>query len=613
MTTRRSARPSTRLFSALPLMALPLMALSLLAAPASAYEEADWADAMGAGAQAAAKAPVAANAPLVEEAALPLDPRFSQERIRADVTFFADDLLLGRDTGSVGHEIAARYVAARFAGLGLTPMGDATARGRDWLQRITFQKTTRSDGPSGVDITGADGKVLSFAQGKESIVGISVTETALDVSAPLVFVGYGLENARYGLNDYAGLDVKGKIAVMLSGFPAGLPSEEAAHIGASKAEAAAAHGAIGVLTLGTHASMKVRPWARSLQYADTPRFNWVENAGAQAGKAHDNAAGIRASAMLDEAGAKALLAGAPQTLDQIRKLADQPWVAGKPLAVKGFAMQGTARIHGQFAATRVTSPNVAAMIPGSDPALRDQYVVLSGHIDHLGVDAPKPGEPADKDRIYNGAMDNAAGTSTLLEVARVMAQDVAAGHGPRRGVIFLVSTGEEKGLLGADYFARHPSVPVDRIVGNVDLDMPVLLYPFTDLIAFGADHSSLGKMVATSGAAMKVALSPDPMPTENIFVRSDHYMFVKQGVPAVFLATGYANGGAAKWTDFMARTYHKPNDDLSQPINWRAAARFAEVNWRITSAMADADTPPLWYKGDFFGDLFAPKAARATP
>jgi hypothetical protein len=612
MTTRRSS-PS------LPATCLPALALALLAAPVavSAHED-DWVDAMGAAAQSTAKTP-AADAPIIAEASLPLDPRFSADRIRADVGFFADDLLLGRDTGSIGHEIATRYVAARFTGLGLTPMGDVMPTGRSWLQRITFQKTRRAEGPSGVDITGPDGKTLSFAQGKDALVDISVTETALDVSAPLVFVGYGLENARYGLDDYRGLDVKGKIVVVLSGFPSGLPSEEAAHIGTTKGETAAAHGAIGILSLATNASLKVRPWERSLQYADTPRFNWVESTGPDAGKAHDNAGTLRASAALDDVAAKALLTGGPQSLEQIRAAADKPWVAGKPSAVRGFALKATARIRGNFAATRVTSPNVAAMIPGSDPALRDQYVVLSGHIDHLGVDPAKPGEPADpmdpantRDRIYNGAMDNAAGTATLLEVARVMQEEAKAGHGPRRSVIFLVSTGEEKGLLGADFFARHPAVPVDKIVGNVDLDMPVLLYPFTDLVAFGADHSSLGKIVSDAGKAMQVSLAPDPMPTETVFVRSDHYMFVRQGVPAVFLATGYANGGAAKWGDFFAHTYHKQGDDMSQAFDWRAGARFAEANWRITSAMANADTPPLWYKGDFFGDLFAPKAARAA-
>jgi len=567
---------------------LPLAAMALvLTAPVIAHE----AGAHGDGS-------VAAGA-FKTEAEIPLDARFSADRMRADVTFFADDLLGGRDTGSPGHEIAARYVAARFAGLGLTPLGDAGG----WLQRITLQKTSRADAPSGVTITGTNGRTASFAQGKEAIVALSARDPAIDVAAPLVFVGYGLENALLGLDDYAALDVKGKIVVMLAGFPAGLPSEEAAHAGATKAEVAARHGAIGVLTIATNASAKVRPWDRSLQYANTPRVNWV----GEDGKAHEGAAGLRASASLDDSAAAALFAGAKASYAHIRAEADKA-------APKGFALKTSARITGASAASRITSPNVVAMIPGSDPALKDQYVVLSGHIDHLGTAAPKAGEPADKDRIYNGALDNAAGTATLLEVARVMASEAAAdpAKAPRRSVIFLVSTGEEKGLIGADYFAQHPGVAKGKIVGNVDLDMPLLLYPFTDVIAFGADHSTLGRMVGDAVKAMGVSTEPDPMPTETIFVRSDHYMFVKQGVPAVFLATGYANGGAAKWDDFMKNAYHKSNDDLSLPINWRAGARFAEANWRITTAMANSDTPPQWYKGDFFGQTFAPGAATAT-
>lgn len=582
---------------------LPLAALAL-AMPLRAEEE-EWAEAMG---QAATQQPAATSARKAE-ADMPLDPRFSPDRVRADVTFFADDLLGGRDTGSVGHEIATRYVAARFAGLGLVPLGDAVngagnGKGAGWLQRITFQKTTRAEGDSGVVLTGPDGKAQTFAQGKDAIVGLSVREPKLDVAAPLVFVGYGIENALLGINDYAGLDVKGKIVVMLSGYPLGLPSEEAAHASATKAEAAQARGAVGIITIATNTSAKVRPWSRSLQYAGGARFNWVD----EDGKAHESTPGIRASAQLDDNAAAALFAGSGHTLGQIRSEADK-----KGARPKGFALKTAARIFGASTSTRVTSPNVVAMIPGRDPALKDQFVVLSGHIDHLGTDAPKPGEPADKDRIYNGALDNAAGTSTLLEVARVMAEEAAAdpAKAPRRSVIFVVSTGEEKGLLGADYFARHPGIAKGRIVGNVDLDMPLLLYPFTDLVAFGADHSTLGRIVADAARPMGISLAPDPMPAENIFVRSDHYMFVKQGVPAVFLATGYANGGADKWGDFMKNTYHKPGDDLSQPIDWRAGARFAEANWRITSAMANADTPPLWYEGDFFGQTYAPKAPAA--
>jgi Zn-dependent M28 family amino/carboxypeptidase len=197
----------------------------------------------------------------------------------------------------------------------------------------------------------------------------------------------------------------------------------------------------------------------------------------------------------------------------------------------------------------------------------------------------------------------------MLEVARAAA---AAPDKPRRSLVFLASTAEEEGLLGADYFARHPTLPAGQIVGNVDLDMPLLLYPFTDVIAFGANHSSIGPMVAEAVRPMGIQLAPDPMPEEGIFTRSDHYMFVKQGVPAVFLATGFANGGEKAWQAYLAGAYHHPNDDLQQQIDWEAGARFAEVNYRITRAMADADATPRWNQGDFFGDTFAPNAPRAA-
>jgi Zn-dependent M28 family amino/carboxypeptidase len=257
--------------------------------------------------------------------------------------------------------------------------------------------------------------------------------------------------------------------------------------------------------------------------------------------------------------------------------------------------------------SEVTSPNVVGILPGSDPTLAQQYVALSAHLDHLGLaDARQGGTSGD--RVNNGALDNAAGIATMLEVARAMAE---SPQRPRRSLLFLASTAEERGLLGADYFARHPTVPISRIVGNVDLDMPLLLYPFTDVVAFGAEHSALGRLVADAVAPMGVKLSPDPMPEQGIFTRSDHYMFVKQGVPAVFLATGFANGGEKAWGEFLGGNYHHPGDDLGQKIDWRSGARFAEVNYRITRAMADAETPPLWIEGDFFGDAFAPGAPRA--
>lgn len=532
--------------------------------------------------------------PIIAEA--PADPSFSAADFRATVFFLADDMLEGRDTGSRGHEIAARYVASRFEALGLKPGGDEGS----WYQRVTFQQTDPGATPGSVAITAPGGRTQSWTHGTDVLVGLSPNEPKLDISAPLVFVGYGIENKKLGINDYAGLDVKGKIVVTLRGFPKGLPSEEAAHASATKAQAAEAHGAIGMVSVGTILSMKTRPWAQSVHFADEPSFAWVGTDG----KAFDEAPGIRITAALNEPAAQALFDGAPQTLTAIRATADK--AGGRP---KGFALKTRIRIQSDSVTKRVTSPNVVAILPGSDPTLKAEYVVLSAHLDHIGISPARPDDKPGTDRINNGALDNAAGVATMLEVARAAASAPVA---PRRSLIFLASTAEEKGLLGADYFARHPSVPIQAIVGNVDLDMPLLLYRFTDVTAFGADHSTLGPIVAKAVAPMGVTLSPDPMPAQTIFVRSDHYMFVKQGVPAVFLATGFANGGEKHWEKFLGGAYHHPDDDMAQKIDWESGARFSDANYRIMRAMADADTPPLWYAKDFFGDTFAPKAKKAV-
>ena len=575
------------------LLATPLHAIETIEALDHDHEaEAEAAPAAQPAAGAVAPAPARA------EADMPLDPRFSPDRFKADVAFLADDLLEGRDIGSRGHEIAARFVAQRFAALGLQPMGDAGPDGtRGWLQRITFQKTSYTKDPAGLEITGAKGK-LAFEHGKQVLVSASANDRALDVSAPLVFVGYGIDDARVGINDYAKLDVKGKIVVVLSGFPVGMPSEVGANLSATKAQMAERHGAIGVITLGTNASLKVRPWERSIRTALTPRYAWVGTDG----RANEAAPGVRLAAAVNDEAAAALLAGAPRTLAQIRAEADKP--GGRP---KGFPLKTSVRGFVSSTAERITSPNVVALLPGADAALKSEYVVLSAHLDHLGTGAPKPGEAATADRIFNGAMDNAAGVATTLAVARAMANEPA----PRRSVLFVVTTGEERGLLGADYFANHPPVPAAGIVGNVDLDMPVLLYPFTDLVAFGADHSTLGPIVAAAVKPMQVGLSPDPMPAETLFVRSDHYRFVRKGVPAVFLATGFANGGEQAFGTFLAKDYHQPTDDLNLAWNWRAGARFAEANYRITVGLANGDKAPQWYAGDYFGETFAPQATKA--
>lgn len=522
-------------------------------------------------------------------------PAFTPERFRAHVEFLADDLLEGRDTGSRGHEIAARYVASQFESFGLKPGGENGS----WYQQVTLQRTARGADRGWLTINGPGGE-QRFAHADNALVWLNSRESEFDVSAPLVFVGFGVEDKRLGVDDYRGLNVKGRIVVLLRGFPKGLPSEEGAHLSAEKAKVAERHGAIGMLTLSTLQSLKVVPWKRMLEYANEPEFTWV---GAD-GKAHEEAPGIRARATLNGPAADAVFAGSARTLEDIRVEADRE--KGMP---RGFALKTRVRMQSTSSWTRITSPNVVAILPGADASLAREYVVLSAHLDHLGIkDVGAAAGSSAGDHIYNGALDNAAGIAALLEAARAAA---AAPDKPRRSILFLATTAEEKGLLGADYYARHPTVPLAQIVGNVDLDMPMLLYPFTDLIAFGANHSTIGRQVADAVAPMNIRLSPDPMPEQGVFTRSDHYQFVRQGVPALMLATGMDNGGGEAWEKFFEVAYHHPGDDLSQEIDWQAGARFAEVNYRITRAMADADAPPLWYAADYFGDTFAPKAARA--
>jgi Zn-dependent M28 family amino/carboxypeptidase len=302
--------------------------------------------------------------------------------------------------------------------------------------------------------------------------------------------------------------------------------------------------------------------------------------------------------LIEPKAAAALFDGAPSTLDQVLDEADK--VGGRP---KGFALKASGVITAATRVRRFSSPDVIGVIEGADPRLKSEYVALMGHADHIGV---KPGGTGD--RINNGALDNGAGIATLLEVARAL---TTSGHAPRRSVLVVANTAEEKGLLGAEYFAHYPTVPVERITAAIDLDMPLLLYDFTDVVAYGGTHSTLEGFLQKAGASMDVKLSPDPMPEQAVFVRSDHYAMVKVGVPAVMLATGMANGGAAAWGKYLGGHYHQPSDDVSLPIVWSAGAKFAELNYRVARALADADTPAQWYAGDYFGNLFAPKASKA--
>ncbi|BAV65724.1 M20/M25/M40 family metallo-hydrolase [Sphingobium cloacae] len=516
-------------------------------------------------------------------------PAFSSDAIRADVTFLADDLLEGRDGGTRGYDIAARYVAARFTALGLEQIVPGS-----WYQPVTLAVATlEKDSPARLTIGGR-----AFDNGGDVVIGAFGREPKQGLEAGAVFVGYGLQSAREKIDDYAGLDLRGKWAVALSGSPVGMPSEIGAHLAAEKAQAAQKAGAIGLVTIPSAAMLARMPWERLRERAGDPSVGWMQ----PDGQLYVRTPGIRGSAYAHGAAAEALLAGSGRTLAAIRAEAGKK--GGRP---KGFALKPMIRLDRTSSVAIAPSSNVLAVLPGSDPALAGEYVLLMAHLDHVGVKPDTPG----KDKIHNGAMDNASGVATMMAVAKAFAE---SGTRLKRPILFAAVTAEEDGLLGSQYLAKNPVLPEGgKLVGVVNLDMPILTYDFQDVVAFGAEHSTLGPIVEKAAKSEGVVLSPDPLPAEGLFTRSDHYRFVEEGVPSVFLMTGFAGPGKAAFEHFLKTDYHKPSDQIDLPFHWEAAAKFARVNYAIAREIADAAEAPRWYEGDFFGDAFAPGQAKAKP
>ncbi|MGI8706049.1 MAG: M20/M25/M40 family metallo-hydrolase [Sphingomicrobium sp.] len=507
------------------------------------------------------------------------------QRVRADVEFLASDLLEGRATGSRGYEIAAAYVASQFRAIGLEPGGTDGS----WYSQVPFRRAMHTQPPTASLVIGNESVDLKI--GLDFSVRPSLTQQARQLDVPLVFVGRGISDAQLGIDDYAGLDVRGKIAVAIEGTPPGQPSEIAAHLDSSKQVTAASKGAVGLVEIAGTGPKPVNRIAYYGRYV----VDWVDPTGQTASQSTQ----LPVSAAISREAADRLFKAAGHDLPGTIA------AAARSATVRGFAIPARLQLSDRATWKDFTSPEVIGVLPGADPELKDEHVVLMAHLDHLGInEGARPGE----DAIHNGALDNAAGVATMLEAAREFAQ---SGKPPRRSVLFIANTGEERGLRGADYFAANPTVPLRSIVAAVGLDMPMLLYDFTDVTAFGGDHSTVARTIADAARSMGIAVSPDPMPEEAIFVRSDHYRFVTRGIPAILLMTGYANGGEAKWKEFFASSYHKPSDDLSQPIRWSQGARYAELNYRIARALADSDERPRWYKGDYFGDTFAPAQPKA--
>lgn len=500
------------------------------------------------------------------------------EALRRDVTVLASDSMEGREAGTRGHERAAGYVAGRLAALGIAGgAGDGSYFQEVPMLRIDGDLSRTSLAIDGLgDLTMLEDYTLSGTAQRESG----------SVEAELVFVGYGLDLP--GRDDLAGVDLNGKIAVRAYGGPRTLNSEEAAHYRSTIGARVSERGAVGLLLVWTPLVEGVQSWNRAVEGArHASTMTWVK----PTGEAYSTAPGLLFTGSLSAETARALLAGHEFDYDGLLA-AEQTAEA----LVPAFPLGRTARVSFASTFTRLSTPNVVGLVPGTDPVLKDEYVVLTAHLDHLGI---QPTEAEGDDEIYNGAMDNAVGIASMIDVARMLRE-----HGPRRSVLVVAVTAEEKGLLGSSYNAANPTVPAASVVANVNLDMPILSYPFADVVAFGSDHSTLSAPVAAAAGEFGLTFSPDPAPEQGFFVRSDQYSYVRQGVPAVNLDLGWANGGEAAQEAFLSGHYHQLSDEVDL-VDFAQLERFTAVNYAIARNVADLPQRPVWNPGDFFGETFA--------
>ncbi len=492
------------------------------------------------------------------------------------VEFLASDNLEGRNTGSEGHKKAADYVAAQFERAGLKPAGE-----QGYIQPVRFKTLQLDESASSLTLT-RDGRARKITLGDDAIIGTRI-EPASSVEAGLVFVGYGLRIPEAQIDDFAGLDVKGKIVVYLAGAPTSVPAALSAHYQsqAERGKLFQSLGIIGSVTIQNPHHMDV-PWARIAA-------NRSQMAMQLADPGLTDPYGQKIGVTWNPDRADYLLEGTGHTFASIVDAAE----AGRLLP--RFKLPSTLSAKAALKRGEVVSQNIAAIYPGTDPVLKNEYVVLSAHIDHLGISDP----PVNGDKVFNGAMDNASGVGILLETAAHLKETAPK---LKRSILLVAVTGEEKGLLGSKYFNAKPTVPSQQIVANVNTDMFLPLHALKLLTVYGFAESSLGDDVRALADSMGIRTQPDPEPQRNIFIRSDQYNFILKGIPAITFKFGAEKGSKEEKIekDWLTTRYHAVGDDLNQPIDKAAAGQFIDLVERLLTRVADAPAKPAWKPDSFF-------------
>jgi Zn-dependent M28 family amino/carboxypeptidase len=537
-----------------------------------------------------------ATSPVPEISGLPAAARtaaasIDPEKIRAHVRFLSLDLLEGRGPGQRGDKLAAEYIATQFALAGLEPAGDNGT----YFQRVPLMAVHTVEDKTKFSFAPTGGKPVELAYGTEIVSKDQTGAATAELDAPVVFVGYGIHAPEYNWDDYAGVDVKGKIALIIVNEP---PSNDERFFKGKaltyygrwtyKYEEAARRGAVGVLII---------------HRTDLASYGWEVVRNSQAiEKSYlqgDPEATLKAAAWIQHSVAQQLL-----TMAGLGDLDQAIDAAGK----RGFhATELPVRLKGHIESRvrRYDSTNVIGKVAGV--SAENKAVLYSAHYDHLGIDPDAKG-----DGIYNGAADNATGCGILLEMARAYAQSAVR---PAHAVYFASVTAEEQGLLGSQYLGMHPPVPAGQITLDLNYDMVLPIGIPRSVSMGGAERVDFWPMVQTVAKSFDLALEPDSHPMSGSYYRSDHFSLARVGIPAFSVDQGELfEGHTAEWgleqgKDFVAHHYHQPSDEYRADWDFRGNAKLARFGFVLGWLASEQPKTVEWMPGDEFEA--ARKASRA--
>jgi hypothetical protein len=511
----------------------------------------------------------------------------SLETFLAHMEVLSSDAMAGRMPGTPGYDSAAAYVVREAGALGLEPGGVDGS----WLQPITFRRLQLDPGAVRLSVAGEPLRL-----GPDFSVMTSRMPVEVELEAPLVFAGYGIHAPELGHDDLAEVDVAGKLVMVLPGAPEDFGSVERAVLPSTAVRDAElrSRGAVGtILAWPEEGARRSTPWSTMARSWARPGLRWLPPEDVEEGAD----AGTLPALAVPQRVAAAWMAEAGRDFETVRSRLR----AGEPAS---FDLDLRARLSARMESETFESPNVAALLPGADPGLADEHLVLTAHLDHVGVGIPVGG-----DSIYNGTLDNASGSAALLTLASVLARM----EPPRRSVLFLWLTAEESGLLGSDYFARFPTVEEagGRVVATQNMDGVMgMITEASDVLAFGYEHSNLSEAVDFAVARTGTPVSPDPTPEENLFIRSDQYAFVRQGIPAIWVQSGRTaadpeEDAQARLDRWIAERYHRPADDLEQPVDRDGVRIELRTNLLVTHWIANGMDGVRWDPESFLYRLFA--------